>query len=196
MNAIDDTPTNRTKVVKLALVPLLAIVLAVILFGQGDGDGASGELAEQPNSDYSVEAATDADWASGSAADRDKKTAFDEKRMSLSFGIEKVLHSNPFTLPAAFLAESRDAENTSLERSAKSDDTGAEQDDEEDANSEAAALMESLKQKTASIIVSGSKGRVAFIDSRALTVGDYLQEGVRIVEIKSDGVIVEIEPAR
>lgn len=196
MEPLNDQPNKRTKVIKLALVPVLAVVLGVLLFGQGDGDGATDGLAEPPNTDQSAVVAGDADRASLSSDAGDERAAVQRKTSSLRFSIEKVLDSNPFMLPAALIAPSDDAADAGSEQTPETDDAGSERDAEEEASPEMEGLAESLKQKTASIIVSGERGAVALIDSRRLAVGDYLQEGVRIVEIRSDGVIVEIEAPR
>lgn len=196
MDAIQDQSASRKKVIKIALVPLLAVVLAVVLFGQDDGDGATDDLVEQPNGDNLAMVAGDADWASDSDAAGHQRAAVGQKKSPLTLSIERVLDSNPFKLPATLIMQPQDAGDTGPEQTEEIDDTGAELDAEEEGNTEMAGLVESLKQKTASIIVSGANGPVAFIDSRRLAVGDYLQEGVRIVEIRSNGVIVEIEAAR
>jgi len=103
------------------------------------------------------------------------------------------LLSNPFLLPLPLRTAKQAAEESEATEREAGSELPEEENDGDGEVSPLRALTDELEQKSASIITSTPQGWVAFIDSRVVAVGDYLQEGVRVVEIGPNGVVVEIE---
>ena len=160
-----------------------------MVFGGSDGDEGTGDGVVSLN----PEAVEGADLTSYLAKSRAEADVTDAKPAGPSFDVEQVLLSNPFLLPLPLrIAKQAAEESEATEREAGSE-LPEEENDGDGEVSPLRALTDELEQKSASIITSTPQGWVAFIDSRVVAVGDYLQEGVRVVEIGPNGVVVEIE---
>ncbi|MBC8868840.1 MAG: hypothetical protein H8E44_05455 [Planctomycetes bacterium] len=177
------------KIAKLLAIPILAIALAFMVFSGNDGDADTGDGVVSLN----PEAVEGADLTSYLAKSRAGTDVTDAKPAGPSFDVEQVLLSNPFVLPLPLrIAKQAAEESEATEREAGSELPEKENDGDGEV-SPLRALTDELEQKSASIITSTPQGWVASIDSRVVGVGDYLQEGVRVVEIGPNGVTVEIE---
>ncbi|MFN0195859.1 MAG: hypothetical protein ACKVT0_03895 [Planctomycetaceae bacterium] len=92
------------------------------------------------------------------------------------------------------LASAKDLASAAEDAGAKSaESSGAENL----ADSESKSLEEikvHLQSRKVSAILHGSPRNFAIIDARVVHVGDLLEPGLRIVDIKSTGVVLRIEP--
>jgi hypothetical protein len=53
-----------------------------------------------------------------------------------------------------------------------------------------------LESKRVSVVLISPQGASAVVDSKVCRVDDWLEPGVRVAEIRPDGVVLSLEPAR
>lgn len=162
---------------KLILIPVLACVLilritfAVGVFGQSDDDTATTEQSES----LDVQAGTALKLL---AQLRNVKKSSGNQLDELS--LERVLNYDPFSLQGLLKERSEIPKTIDAMLSA-----GDSKDDEESAD-DSPGVAHEIKA-----IIDGPRGRAVLIGSRILRAGDTIEEGLRIVEIQTDGIIVD-----
>ncbi|MCH7687514.1 MAG: hypothetical protein IH899_12665, partial [Planctomycetes bacterium] len=67
------------------------------------------------------------------------------------------------------------------------------QDEREEQIKRLKERIATLQQKQVSVVFRSESGTAAIIDSKIVHEGDLLEDGVRIVKIRSDGIVVQIQ---
>jgi hypothetical protein len=179
---------SQTKVptswVKLTLIPVLVLILVVVLVWPDD-EPLRGNSNEGTNA-----AAVSQPVASTKSASRDQPGQISKvlprpAKVWPEIAIEEILRHDPFALPFPLrrrpqLADLQDDEEKLREKADKR-------------ARELKQLIETLQQKRVSVVFRTEQGAVAVIGSRLVREGGLFEEGLRIVEIRPDGVILEVE---
>lgn len=168
-------PANARERAKLAAVPVLALVLLwVVTRGE--------EEALPPPVALADPAAAGSPAAPG--ANRTAPPASGDSQWP-DFALAEIVAHDPFAVPRAIASgppsvHSPLTQPVSVDRPENTADQGR-------------SRRQMLGKKRVSVIYRGPHGPTAIIDSRVYREGDKLEDGVRIVEIRADGVFVEVE---
>ncbi|HUG89646.1 MAG TPA: hypothetical protein VML55_02355 [Planctomycetaceae bacterium] len=179
-----DTPRAQDpwRRAKLAAIPVLGLVLVWVMPGRDDPPAvAPAALADTQGADRQAAGLDNAANAAGGRRTSD----------GTGFTLDEILAHDPFAVPPA-LARPQPPESPSLltRDSVPTEPVSAELPHPEPGQSR--LRLETLSQKRVSIIYRGPGGPTAVIDSREYREGDELAAGIRILEIRSDGVLVEV----
>lgn len=174
--AANANPRDR---IKLAAIPVLALVLLWVVTGGSEDEAPPPVALTQP-------AGTRPGDKPGQPARPARRPAAARPAPAPAFSLAEILAHDPFAVPKALappppIPDEQDTQPVSIEAPLI------------DHESQARARREMLAQKRVSIIHHGPSGATAVIDSRAYREGDELADGVRIVKIRPDGVIVEVQ---
>jgi hypothetical protein len=170
---MSETQSNTRDRVKLAAIPVLALILFWVLT-QGEDD------AGQPPAALADPGSSGAAVPSGSIGERRSPPEWP------ALALSEILAHDPFAVPPALAPDPPPPDDAVTQPVAmEAPDTSA--------RDRARARRELLAGKRVSLIYRGPAGPTAVIDSREYREGDMLSDGVRIVEIRRDGVIVEIQ---
>ena len=160
---------------KLAAIPVLALILLwVVTRGEEDALPPPVTLADSPVHNSPATPAANRTAARGRAAAEWPQ-----------FTLAEILAHDPFAVPRA-IASSPPAVGSPLTQPVSADTPERTAD-------QGRSRRQMLGAKRVSMIYRGPHGPTAVIDSRAYREGDQLADGVRIVEIRPDGVLVEVE---
>ena len=179
-------PANR---LKLALIPVLALALLGILSSSGDEAPAAMEDAVTSDSATAESVTSEDDVAQAVATAKQRKISWPQITLA------GVLQHDPFALPPALsqlvtpAASEEQQQNGPDDKSASSNEESVEAAAAEDMQQKMAALQ----QRHVSVLLRSAKGLAAVIDSKVVHEGELLENGVRVVEIGRDGVILQIE---
>lgn len=163
---------------KIALIPILTGILIWNLSGSGDqaDSGATDNSATQ-----SVEMLTEADGLS-------RQLRSNQNRALLKnwpqFELEDMVKFDPFALSGALAERSglQDAERLLASQPEATSKISPDTPDE---------TPDSMKNPVRAVAI-GQHGAAALIDSRIVRVGDQLEEGIRVVAIERNAIIVEM----
>jgi hypothetical protein len=159
---------------KLALIPVLLLVLAGVLYWPSDDSAAESvpTLVTQPAVPSLGQSTTH------------PANATKPKIRWPEYSLNEVIAFSPFDpLP---MDEGTQAALASADSVQPSDAGGA-------LPSPSQPTTKTLKAETLQAIYHDGRTAVALINSRLVRPGDLLEEGVRVVEITSAGVVVEVE---
>lgn len=173
MPQLSKTSLPGSSGVKALLIPVLAVILGVQLW------------PAKPSSDTSDETTTVVrpDSADGGSAAAPASTRT-EPRALPPFDLSQALAHDPFQTPAALAPEAPKLEEEPAPLAvapAPSQSPGK-------------STVLSLKNQRVSAILISERGAAAVVDSKICRVNDWLSPGVRVVEIRQDGVVLRLEP--
>ena len=163
---------------KMALIPILVGILIWNLSGSGDhaGSGATADSATQ-----SAQTLTETDGLS-------RQLRSNQNRALLKnwppFELEDMVKFDPFSLTGALAERSglQDAEQLlASQPKAESKISPGTPDENPDSS-----------QNPVRAVTIGQNGAAALVDSRIMRVGDQLEDGIRIVAIERNAIIVEM----
>jgi hypothetical protein len=193
----------RGKAVRVALIPCLALILIVLLLTGGDREAASETDPGPSGGNPPAAASAHASPRPDPAEDR-RVPGPARRREGPTFELAEILRHNPFSLPASLRPAPEKPAAAAARRTPESTDSPvdppakAEEQAPDKAGNDTNVVAQlnqriaALERLSTAAIVSGPQGAMAIIDSRLVAVGDDLQDGVRVVEIRPDGVIVEL----
>jgi hypothetical protein len=190
---------SRSQRLKLAAIPVLAVGLLVLLFRGG---------AEPPDT-------APAPATTAAASPSEANTVQTAKQLSAKlrapqwpqFTVEQVLQRSPFVLPSTLQKvpeppvqvavaqqpvppEPKPEPTPQPEQPSDAEIAAAEQ---QQRRQELAQRLDAWRRQPVSLIFTNSKGRTALIGSRTVSQGDLLDEGIRVVEISPNEVVLAIE---
>ncbi len=182
---ISNPKKNNTKV-KAALIPVLLCVLFFVLYepeppATGVAETASG--SEDPAREATKPA---------SEADLKRLLASLKKDRAPQMEFDEVVSYDPFQN----LAVLKSIDSTMNQTEPALDDSPEPPGEEKPAAPKAKSLAEIkdlLQSRKVSAILHGTSENSAIIDAKVVHVGDLLEPGLRIVDIKSTGVVLRIE---
>lgn len=173
---------NRTDQMKRVLIPALTLVLLFVLFRTDDSE---------PSEASEAESTTEAETSLREPIQPDSGAEMPAVvRRWPRVELPALLKFDPFTLPAALRINSQVA--SVIEKPA-SDIQKQEEAERQTERERLMARATALLQKNVSVVYQNESGTVALIDSRPVRVGDHLEEGIRIVEISLEGIVLQIE---
>ena len=165
----------RTPVWKLALIPILATILIWTLSSSADeplDSVAAAETTADPNS---------ADLLGSPPAQREFRNSGPASRPWPAVDHRTIAEFDPFTLTGELEQRSTlpPAAQEPHEVAALAEDHNEQQ------------ITKALSEVQLQGIFNGQQGPVALVDSRMVRIGDEIKPGLRVVEITSDGIVVE-----
>jgi hypothetical protein len=156
---------------KVAIVPILGIVLYSVLPGDGEPELAA-SVAAAPVRNATVPA----------AAPRRSVPILATPRP-----VEHIVARDPFALPDALRPT---PEPTGLD----ADQNGPPADELAESPAETwEAIRNRWMAERTSIVLTTPAGPVAVVGNRRLRIGDEVEPGVRVVDIRRDGVVLEFD---
>jgi len=175
---------GRTSRVKLVLVPVLALILVVVLVWP-DGEQHRGNADEGTNAAAASQTGASTKSAGSDQPGQISKVLPRQAKVWPEIALEEILRHDPFALPSPLSSERQLADLQDEEEKLQ-----------EKADERARQLkqrIETLQQNRVSVIFRTEHGAAAVIGSRLVQEGGLFEEGLRIVEILPDGVILEVE---
>ena len=168
-------PASTRERAKLAAIPVLALILLwVVTGGEEDSLPPPIALAAPAGPGSPVAPAVNRTPPHGRAAAEWPQ-----------FTLAEILAHDPFAVPRAMASSPPDV-HSALTQPVSTDAAERTAD-------QGRSRRQMLGEKRVSVIYRGPDGPTAMIDSRVYREGDQLADGVRIVEIRPDGVLVEVE---
>lgn len=172
--------SNRFQMVKILAIP----VLGFILYSQITGPLDALKDAPPMPTPTTVRAAT----AGSNAPARDAVPILSTVRP-----VEHIAETDPFALPESLLPPPVEVPTTVGEFLEAATSTGDEPAEPELDGWD--GTKQRWEAERVSIVLSTPTGLVAVVGDRMLRVGDELEDGCRVVEIRSDGIVAERVPA-
>jgi hypothetical protein len=168
--------TTRQNVTRIALIPLLGIVLLAVVFWSDEKDdvppaASSGETADVSDRDMNSQ-----------RSDSRKLGAITEKQELQQVELSDILAYNPFALPEE-VSKQLQIETTPSEKEA------AEQE-----RKRIASVVEHLQMDKLNVVFQGEEGAAAILGDRVLHEGDEIETGIRIRKITPQGLTLEVSP--
>ena len=187
-------PTSR---VKLALIPVLALILVVVLVWPDDKPHC-GNSNKGTNAVAVSQTVASTKSASRNQPGQVSRVLPHQAKVWPEIAIEEILRHDPFALPSPLsrgrqLADLQDDEEKLREKADLQDDKEKLRKKADERARELKQMIETLKQKRVSVVFRTKQGAAAVIGSRLVREGGLFEEGLRIVEIRQDGVILEME---
>ena len=171
-----ESPRNR--LIKIALIPVLAIVLIVVMLPGSEQTDPEFGLSDE------AQATLDASGTGGTIIEVGPESEAADARAWPELSLRDILSHNPFEVPRA-LDPTPDEVPVALEEAAA---VAAEQKQAEELSGTIAAL----KQTGVGMIFRGKGGTSAMVGSRVIREGDMLGENLRVLRIDEKGVVVDV----
>ncbi len=171
------TFTSRQKV-KLLIIPLLAVILVIVIFGQRQTDQVS-----EPETATAIAPATELRSAHDTTVIADvgpTRNMLRQQRPQIS--LESMLARNPFAFPTMLAPAEAVVETTLIDPMPSEFDIELEQRQH---------LLEQWRSMEMTAYYHSGRQPVAMVGTRVLREGDILDGGVRVVEIHSNEVTYE-----
>ncbi|MEX0726543.1 MAG: hypothetical protein WD065_09765 [Planctomycetaceae bacterium] len=188
-------PKNRHSKAKIALIPVLLCVLVAVLYEPDAGPSDATEPAA------GMQNPPPAAPAPVSEADLQRVLTTLKKRQQPVMDYEDVVSYDPFqnlpllrSLTAPKIAPPSiiiAAEDSDAVEAVRPSEFAPQEIPESRTYDEIKTLLQS---RNVSAILQGMSENAAIIDARIVHVGDLLEPGLRIVDIKPSGIMVQIEP--
>jgi hypothetical protein len=170
---------DRRQRLKLLAIPVLAFVLFRVVMD--DEDASAPPPVALTGDQPSIPGSVGRPRASGNPSFAGPDLELDEILAHDPFAVPPaLLPPEPVAPMPAALPPNETTEPVSVEVAAQEQDRTR-------------ARLELLSQKRVSVIYCGPSGRTAVIDGKSYREGDELAAGVRIVEIRPDGVLIEVQ---
>ena len=183
------TPPSKLGRLKLALIPVLVVILLLVLVWPSAGDKLTADDSETAGQETQQSHRTDA-ITEGDAAGPSSVSMQRTQKTWPAIGLTSILKHDPFAL--APLLTNRRVGVVPQEGQQQNQETTDTSHQEEQIK----RLMEriaTLQQKQVSVVFRSESGTAALIDSKIVHEGDLLEDGVRIVKIRSDGIVLQIQ---
>jgi hypothetical protein len=174
----------------MALIPVLGLVLLFVLWpssSEPSTDSAATAVAPEATASSATTSAPVQEAASGpatSSSNQPKKWPVIE--------LATILQHDPFAQLAA-LSETAVAGTPPSQPGGEQPSTEAETAASQELQKRLLDRLAGLKQKHVSALFVSQRGASALIDSKVVREGDLLEEGIRVVAIGTDGVVLRIE---
>jgi hypothetical protein len=168
---------------KLALVAVLAVVLLVVLIVQFGGASNTQGADERENT---VKGRPSTPAQERAAARPQNVRKHSKPRLTTApwpvFDRADVVRYDPFATPARFLSQQAAAQDKqSADKAASAADKVVKKQADLD------RALAALQQQGVTMVIGGSKGRVAVVGDQTVGVGDVL-DGFRVITIAPDGI--------
>lgn len=187
MSQTSDIAKNK-KWLKLAIVPVLLVVLGVVLWSN-----------QSPKPVESVAPATMAVAPTTPLMKSSPKpiAPAQPKRVAWpKFSHKEILATNPFRGSRAMQAALKPQPEIPSATAGNTIGANSDLEGEEEADFDPwAKLVENFQGKPKGVYIESSKGPAMKIGARLWQVGDQIGERYRITEIRPDGIVVETAPA-
>ena len=180
------TPPSNLGRLKLALIPVLVVIFILVLVWPSTGDNLPADDLETAGQETQQSHRTDA-LTEGDAAGPSSVSMQRTQKTWPVIGLASILKHDPFAL--APLLASRTVGVVSQEGPQQKIDSSQQ----EELIKRLEERIATLQQKQVSVVFQSESGTVAIIDSKIVHEGDLLEDGVRIVKIRSDGVVLQIQ---
>lgn len=168
--------SNSSDKRKIALIPILVGILLWNLSGSGEDVKTADRVVE--NSEKTL---TEAE----SLIQQLKKSKEQASQKNWpAFDLDEVVEFDPFSLVGTL------AERSGLETNA--DLLKEESVADSESSAEAAESSDDPIENPLRAVAIGKNGAAALIDSRIVRVGDELEDGIRIVAIEQNAIVVEM----
>lgn len=178
MNQFKTNTSGKHSKLKVALIPLLLLVLLYVLF-QSD---------EKP-ADYSSAKTKEVVQTEDEKTNLPVKRTIDLPTISLA----EITQHDPFRLLPVL-------QKKIVKQDVTSEATDNQQKQQQDTeylqaieDQRLAEIKAGLETQSVSGVILSPTSRAAIINSKVYHEGDYLEEGLRVVKINADGITVEIE---
>ena len=186
-----DSSTSQpcwTQRVKVALIPALALVLVSVVWPSEDETAATMDMESGgPHVADSREAIPQQNGGVPTS-----ELIRGQSRPWPAITLANVVQHDPFAVPPALLRLTT-APGAGFEDTQGAPPKHSKGTERADRLSQLQERIETLKKRQVSALLRGSKGATAIIDSKVVHEGDLLEDGVRVVEIGPNGVVLEIE---
>ncbi len=178
------SPTNLERL-KLGLIPVLALVMYFVISSSDD---------ESP----AISAADDVESAPGAIDADDERPATQPMRLRArslpQLPMAGILQHDPFAFPAAFSQRINPANPVPGQETVDTTKVETTVGNLESAAQSVATpqKLAALQQRRVTMFLRDRQGPAAVIGTKVVHVGDLLEDGVRVVEISSKGVVLEV----
>lgn len=183
------TPPNKLGRLKLALIPVLVVILLLVLVWPSASDGLPADDSETAGQEAQQSDRTDA-VTEGDAAGPSSVSMQRTQKTWPVIGLASILKHDPFALEP--LLANRTLGVLSQEGPQQNQETTVSSYQKEHIK-RLKERIATLQQKQVSVVFQSESGTAAIIDSKIVHEGDLLEDGVRIVEIRSDGIVLQIQ---
>ena len=185
-------PASTLGRLKLASIPVLVVIMLLVLVWPSAGDGLPPDDSETARHATQQSHRTDA-ITEGDAAGPSSVSMQRTQKTWPAIGLASILKHDPFAL-APLLANRTVAVVPQEEPQQNQETTDtSHQDEREEQIKRLKERIATLQQKQVSVVFRSESGTAAIIDSKIVHEGDLLEDGVRIVKIRSDGIVVQIQ---
>ena len=186
------TPPSKLARLKLALIPVLVLILILVFVWPSADDVLPADDSETARQDTQQSHRTDASTESHAAGPSFGPIERAQKTWP-TIGLASILKHNPFALPPLLANHAVAAiPDNELQRDQQTTET-VNQDERQARTNRLKEQMATLRQKQVSVVSRSQSGTAAIIDSKIVHEGDLLEDGVRIVKIRPDGVVLQIQ---
>ena len=187
-------PASTLGRLKLASIPVLVVIMLLVLVWPSAGDGLPPDDSETARHATQQSHRTDAITEGDAAGPGPSSVSMQRTQKTWpAIGLATILKHDPFALPP--LLANRTLGAVSQEGSQQNQGTTdtTHQDEREERIKQLKIRIATLQQKQVRVVFRSESGTAALIDSKIVHEGDLLEDGVRIVEIRSDGVVLQIQ---
>ena len=186
------TPPSKLGRLKLALIPVLVLILILVFVWPSADDVLPADNSETVRQGTQQSHRTDA-TTEGNAAGLSSVPMERTQKTWPAIRLASILKHDPFAL-APLLANQTVAVVSQEEPQQNQETTGtSHQDEREEQIKRMKERIATLQQKQVSVVFRSESGTAAIIDSKIVHEGDLLEDGVRVVKIRSDGVVLQIQ---
>ena len=175
-----DRAALRKKLIKKMMIPVLFLALGVV-FAWPEGESDDDSLDQQSDQ---VEAAVSPTTVQEEPAGRSEAELLAERRRKTVPKIElsQILQHDPFALPTTLTKELAVGTPEASDKARKN----------EDRNRRVEEIVKSLRQERVNLVFRGKGGVTAVLGSRTIHEGDLIDDEVRVLEIKPEGLTLEV----
>ena len=187
------TLPSKWRRLKLALIPVLVLILILVLVWSPADDVLVANESETARQDTQQSHQTDA-TSKGDAAGSSSVPMERRQKTWPAIGLASILKHDPFAL-APLLAHRAVAVVPQHEPQQNQNTTDtSHQNEREKPIQRLKERIATLQQKQVSVVFRSESGAAAaIIDSKIVHEGELLEDGVRIVKIRPDGVVLRIQ---
>ncbi len=186
-------PPSKRERLKLALIPVLVLILILVFVWPSAEDVLPADDSETASEDTQQSHRTDA-TTEGNAAGLSSVPMERTQKTWPAIGLASILKHDPFAL-APLLANRTVAvvPQKDPQQNQGTTDT-SHQNEREKPIQRLKDRIATLQQKQVSVVFRSESGAAAaIIDSKIVHEGELLEDGVRIVKIRPDGVVLRIQ---
>lgn len=176
-------PAARNSLYKIALIPVLVVVLMVVVWPSSDED-LEPEIGLSDEAQQALAEITEA-RENGERATAQKGSGDNAARPLPDLSLHEILKHNPFELPDELDPEPDVDVAVELEKAAL-------QKAESDKQAQLDELVATLRQNGVNMIFESEAGRSALVGTKVVTEGDMLTENLRVLRIDDTGIVLSV----